>query len=99
MYFSEEGRLARISVSDGSITEFPLMSLNSSPYSIAADPAGGIWFSEYPGNRIGHLTAAGNFVECESPKGSGGGLAVTADGTVWFATAHGVAKIKSCGTP
>jgi virginiamycin B lyase len=99
MYFSEEGRLARISVENGAISEFPLSSAKASPWSIAAAPNGEVWFTEYPGNRLGHLTKSGTILECESSRGSGNSIAVTSDGVVWLATSHSVVKVALCGTP
>lgn len=43
----------------GALTEFALPTSGSGPYEIAAGADGNMWFSEYPGDRVGRLVIAG----------------------------------------
>lgn len=40
------------------VTEFPLPTANSQPSHLATGPDGNLWFTEFAGNQIGHLTTS-----------------------------------------
>ena len=46
--------------------EFPIPTINSSPYDITAGPDGALWFTE-PGVKIGRITTAGVITEYPVP--------------------------------
>jgi virginiamycin B lyase len=62
------------------------------PSGIATAPDGTIWFTEDPGNSIGHETLSGMVSEFAAPPNDVQGIAVATDGIVWF-TENGANKI------
>jgi streptogramin lyase len=68
------------------IDEFPVPTGGSRPYTIVAGPDGGLWFTESIGNKIGRISAKGQFFEFDVPTGKSGpyGIAVGPDGNIWF---------------
>jgi streptogramin lyase len=73
------------------VTEFPLPTPMSRPYTIVAGPDGNLWFTESNGNRIGRITTAGAITEFPVPTAASGpyGIAVGAEGDVWFTERFG----------
>jgi virginiamycin B lyase len=68
------------------ITEFPIPTAASSPYSIAAGPDGNLWFTESDGNRIGRISTAGVVTEFPLPNAGSDPRGITAgpDAALWF---------------
>lgn len=95
-----------------SITEYGIgITPGSGPTQIISGPDENLWFSEYGGNRIGKITAAGVITEYGLGNGTGKGplgIAVGSDGNIWFTevdankigtiTNSGVIKEYSIGT-
>ena len=64
---------------------------------ITAAPDGACWFSQWQGNRIGHIAASGAITEyaLPSPASEPHGLTLGPDGAVWVALeARGVARLE-----
>lgn len=68
------------------ITQFPVPTANSRPYTIVAGPDGALWFTESNGNKIGRITTTGQITEFTVPTPGSGpyGIATGADGNIWF---------------
>jgi virginiamycin B lyase len=68
------------------VTEFPIPTADSGPRHIAAGPDGALWFTEFFGNKIGRITAAGSITEFPLPSPFRGPFGITAgpDGALWF---------------
>ena len=49
------------------ITEFPIPTAGSAPYSITVGPDGALWFTENGANQIGRITTAGVITEFPLP--------------------------------
>lgn len=76
----------------GEIALFPIPTPNGGAAGLAAGRNGDFWFTEYLGNKLGHITSTGEISEIalEKPKAFPHPIAVAADGTVWFsATGYG----------
>ena len=73
------------------ITEFPVPTPNSRPYTIVPGPDGNLWFTESNGNKIGRITPAGAISEFAVPTGQSApyGIAVGPDGNIWFTERFG----------
>jgi streptogramin lyase len=73
------------------ITEFPVPTAGSRPYTIVPGPDGALWFTESNGNKIGRITPSGQITEYPVPTAASGpyGIAVGADGTIWFTERFG----------
>jgi streptogramin lyase len=83
---------------NGTITEFPISSLNkprdiftnrplgAGPLGITAGPNGNLWFTEYGVDMIGRITPNGTITEFPIPSPSGQPMWITAgpDGNLWF---------------
>ena len=77
-----------------SFSRFPLPSALSSPYQVAIDGSGNVWFTEIDGGRIGEVTAHGAIQEYTVPTGSSAtpgtaltgpaGIAIGSGDVVWF---------------
>ena len=90
------GQVGKISVESGSIEEFPLPDRAARPHAIVAAPRGGCWFTEWQGNRIGHISSAGKITEHDlpTPASEPHGITIGPDGAVWVALeARGVARL------
>ena len=74
------------SVSAQTFTEFLLPNASAEPNGIAAGPDGNLWFTEFRGNRIGRITAAGVVSEFAIPTPDSAPLDIAAgpDGALWF---------------
>lgn len=68
------------------ITEFPVPTAASRPYTIVAGPDGNLWFTESVGNKLGRITPSGSITEFPVPTAGSGpyGIAVGPDGNIWF---------------
>jgi virginiamycin B lyase len=77
--------------STGSITEYPVPTVNSQPVSIVAGPDGNLWFTEFRGNRIARMTTAGAETEFPIPTANSqpDDMDVGPDGNLWFAEVLG----------
>lgn len=71
---------------DRSITDFALAD-GARPHAICAGLDGDLWFTEWGGNRVGHITTAGEMstIVLPTPNSEPHGIAVAADGRVWVA--------------
>jgi virginiamycin B lyase len=80
------GALAQVT-----ITEFPVPTANSRPYTIVPGPDGNLWFTESNGNKIGRITPTGVITEFPVPTAQSGpyGITVGADGNIWFTERFG----------
>jgi virginiamycin B lyase len=100
---SQGNKIGRITTS-GAITEYPIPSINSLPAAIVAGPDGAMWFMESNSNgKVGRITTAGVITnEYPVPTAGGGayyGMAVGADGAIWFAELGGnkIGRITTAG--
>ena len=85
-------RIGRITTS-GTITEFPLSSAGSAPYSIAAGPDGALWFVEVAAARIGRIATNGDITEYPISLPAGtvaelGAITAGSDGALWFVAGY-----------
>ena len=73
------------------ITEFPPLTPNSFPASIAAGSDGALWFTEASANQIGRITTDGVVTEffVPTPLCSPAGIAAGPDGNIWFTELDG----------
>jgi len=73
------------------ITQFPVPTGGSRPYTIVAGPDGNLWFTESIGNKIGRINTLGTITEYVVPTPSSGpyGIAVGRDGNIWFTERFG----------
>jgi virginiamycin B lyase len=89
-------RIGRIAT-DGSITEFPTTTLDSSSRSIITGPDGALWFTEEGGSKIGRIlpTAAPGTNPAEFPvPGRPSHITTGPDGALWFTEdVRGVYKV------
>lgn len=89
LWFSEYGGVGYSGIgritTGGSITEFPIVA-GSRPVWITAGPDGALWFGESGGVAVGRMTTAGVRTDftVPSPSASAVGIAVGADGNLWF---------------
>jgi virginiamycin B lyase len=76
---------------DAQITEFPVPTANSRPYTIVAGADGKMWFTESNGNKIASITMNGVITEYPVPTAASGpyGIAVGRDGKIWFTERFG----------
>ncbi|MHB8566410.1 MAG: Vgb family protein [Nitrososphaerales archaeon] len=84
--------------SSDAFSKYQLPNPQSSPYQIALDQSGNVWFTEIDGGRLGEITH-GVLHEFVVPLTSTyniathstgpAGIAISGDGTVWFAEAYG----------
>jgi virginiamycin B lyase len=80
---------------------YAIPTANSSPGNLVQGPDGGMWFTESSGNKIGHLTTAGQMVEFTVPGNDPHpmGIAVGSDGALWFTEylANKIGRITTTG--
>ena len=82
---------------DGRYTSFPLPGRHGEPTRIVAGINHDLWFTESAG-RIGRITTAGKIKTYDLPPGVvPDGIAVAADGTVWFNSSHKLGRISPSG--
>jgi virginiamycin B lyase len=93
-------KIGRITTA-GIFTEFTPPTASSEPQGIAVGPDGAIWFTEAAGNKIGRLTADGNFNEFPTSNSTPFGIVTRADGHLWFTEFSGnqVGEIAVPPTP
>ncbi|HEY7347990.1 MAG TPA: protein kinase [Ktedonobacterales bacterium] len=75
----------------GIITEFAVPTSPSHLYELTSGPDGALWFAEYEGNRIGHITPDGHLNEFPFlPTSNSGPVVLTTgpDGALWFTEWH-----------
>jgi virginiamycin B lyase len=69
----------------GMVTEYPIPTLYSEPWGIAAGPDGNMWFQEHTTyGKIGRITPGGVITEFPITRGSGEGIAAGPDGNMWY---------------
>jgi streptogramin lyase len=84
-------------------TEYPLPTVGSFPFGIAAGPDGNLWFTEDHGNgnKIGRITTAGVITEFPTPTPVSTPTGITAgpDGNLWFTekTVSKIGRITTAG--
>ena len=73
------------------ISEFPVPTPQSTPWSITAGPDGNLWFTENNVNKIGRITTSGVVTEFPVPTVNSHPMAITAgpDGNLWFTELNG----------
>jgi hypothetical protein len=85
----------------GVITEFPIPTIGSAPFWIAAGPDGNLWFTEFRGNSIGRITTGGVITEFLVPtmNSSPGLITLGPDGNLWFTEEAGnnIGRITPAG--
>jgi len=76
-----------LNVTSGSFTRYHVPTLLGSPYQVAVDGSGNVWFTEIDGGKIGRITPQGAIREYAVP-GTGptgpAGMAIGKGGVVWF---------------
>jgi virginiamycin B lyase len=79
------GTLAAAGARGQTITEYPIPTANSNPYTIVTGPDGALWFSEAQGNKVGRITTAGAMTEFPIPGANNQPLTAAAgpDGAIW----------------
>ncbi|MGZ7023751.1 MAG: virginiamycin B lyase family protein, partial [Ilumatobacteraceae bacterium] len=93
MWFTEEGsnRIGRLTPG-GSLSEFPIPTVQAAPGGIIAGPDGNIWFTESKTAKIARLVpSSGQITEFPTAVG-GAGIVVGSDGNLWL-TASSANKI------
>src|SRR5262249_1546667 len=90
---SDVSKIGRITTT-GSVTEFPIPTVGSSPSDITTGPDGALWFTETAGlpiphqhdGKIGRITTSGIINEFLVPAADGEpfGIAAGPDGNIWF---------------
>ena len=72
---------------DTAVTEYRLPDPAAKPHAIATDGTGGAWFTEWGGNRIGHLDGSGTLdtIDLPQPGSEPHGITVGPDGAAWSA--------------
>jgi streptogramin lyase len=76
------------------ITEYPVPTAASGPYTIIAGPAGLLWFTETSANRIGAMSTSGVFYEASVPTASSGPVGIVqTDGTAVLFTETNAGKL------
>ncbi|HEV2389127.1 MAG TPA: hypothetical protein VGS04_00220 [Nitrososphaerales archaeon] len=83
-----------LNVTSSSFTRHHVPTPLSSPYQVAVDGSGGVWFTEIDGGRIGEITPQGAVKESPLPTGAHAspatsltgpaGIAIGKGGVVWF---------------
>lgn len=85
----------------GSITEYALAA-NATPVQVAFGPDGSPWFTEFDGNRIGHVMPQGTIREYPLPTSNSepDGIVTGPDGNLWFTELKGnkIGRITPAGT-
>src|SRR5947207_1919394 len=66
--------------------EYPIPTTPSGPFFITPGPDGALWFTEFPGNKIGRIATTGSITEYPIPTPSSGanGIVAGPDGALWF---------------
>jgi virginiamycin B lyase len=94
-------------VTSGSFVRYHVPTQLSSPYQVAVDGSGNVWFTEIDGGKIGQITPQGTIREYTVPAGSPSspatsltgpaGIAVGRGGVVWFTEvyADGVGSLSN----
>ena len=81
-------------VTSGSFTRYHVPTRLSSPYQVAVDGSGSVWFTEIDGGKFGEITPQGSIREYTVPAGASSspatsltgpaGIAIGRGGVVWF---------------
>ncbi|MFN7996892.1 MAG: hypothetical protein U0Q18_24980 [Bryobacteraceae bacterium] len=81
------------------IIDHPLPVALSHPNGIAPGPDGALWFTEFSGNKIGRMTAAGVLTEYAVPGTAPEVIAAAPDGALWFTEFDGpnIGRITTAG--
>jgi virginiamycin B lyase len=92
MWFTDPGTNSIDQITpSGTVTAFPIPTMDSSPFGIAAGPGGVMWFTEAAMGKIGQITATGQITELSVPGANPGpsGIAAGPDGEMWFSEERG----------
>jgi streptogramin lyase len=83
-----------IAAAVGTVTEYPVQTVNPGVAGIAAGPDGNMWFTEFYADQIGKITPSGSVTEYAATTLNSEPIEITAgpDGNLWF-TEYGVGKI------
>jgi virginiamycin B lyase len=100
VWFTDQGANSvwSFDIASHEFTRHQLPDPYSSPYQLAIDGSGNVWFTEFEGGRIGEITDQGSLREYTVPTGNTtttpppitttligpAGIAIGKDGTVWF---------------
>ncbi len=89
--------IARLTV-DGKFSRWPLPQRRGEPTRIISGPDRDLWFTEHAGHRIGRISTSGHITQYVLPPGvEPDGITSTADGMVWFTSAHKVGRVSPGG--
>jgi virginiamycin B lyase len=99
IWFTEplQSQIVRMTPS-GQMTEFPVPA--AAPYQIVVGPDGALWFIAASGPRLGRISSQGavTFYSLPEDRHSGiGGLAVGADGNLWYTDGQHVGRVTPAG--
>src|SRR4051794_19241783 len=83
----------------GTITEYTIPTINSTPRGIVAGPDGRLWFTEYAGNKVGRITTTGQIgvgdeITMPTANVSPSGITAGPDGNLWFTEFAGGANSR-----
>jgi streptogramin lyase len=80
-----------VALPEGTISQFAIPSAASEPTALAAGPDGNLWFTEYKGEKIGHITPSGTIAEFAIPteRARPEGIAAGPEGNLWFTERKG----------
>ncbi len=65
------GQIGKFNPTTDQFTEYNLPNSGSLPDDIVSDGSGGLWFTEYEGFNVGHITLSGKIKEYSAPYPSG----------------------------
>jgi len=90
-----DNKIGRISPT-GTLTEFPIPTVNSEPFGITAGPDGNLWFTESFHSNIGRMTVTGAITEFPLPTANCWPEGITSgpDGNVWFTETSNGCRIR-----
>ena len=98
--YSFQADVGRITPS-GTVTDFPIPTVNAVSGGIAAGSDGALWFCEFQGQKIGRITTSGSVTEYTLPPGTNPQF-ITAgpDGALWFTEegARDIGRITTSGS-
>ncbi len=83
------GKIGRITTG-GAITEYPLPTGSTGPYSITTGADGALWFTELTSSKIARINTVGAITEYLLPASGSGPNGITGgpDGALWFTEAY-----------
>ncbi len=94
------GKIGKINITTGAITEYTLLSTGSKPCGITAGPDGKLWYTNSTLDKVASITTGGSREEYALPAGSYP-CAITSgpDGNLWFVEQNRqkIAKVTTAG--